>query len=359
MNMITPIAQVDPERLEAFAGKVAADVACALGVLLSHMGDETGLYATLRDIGPCSAAELASAAQVDERYLLEWLSAQAASGYVEYDAGKDRFSLTPEQAVVFADDSHPACVQGIVQLAVSQFARHEKALDVFRTGAGRPWGEHHSCLFCGTDRFFRTGYGAFLIEGWLPALEGVTDRLRAGARVADVGCGHGSSTLLMAKAFPKSIFHGVDVHGPSIEAARAKAEEAGAGANTRFVTGGAGDYAEKDLDLVCVFDALHDMGDPVGVARHIRQSLKPDGTLMLVEPMAGDSLADNLHVIGKLYYSASTLICTPAARSQAPGFALGAQAGQKRLTKVLNDAGFTRVRRVAESPTNMVLEARP
>lgn len=359
MNMISPTIQADPQRLDDFAHKVAADLACAVGVLLCHIGDETGLYTTLRDIGPCTAAELAAAAKVDERYLVEWLSAQAASGYVDYDPRDQSFQLLPEQAIVFAEDGHPACIQGMVQIAVSQFLTRDKALEVFRSGAGRPWGEHHNCLFCGVDRFFRPGYGAFLVDSWLPALEGVEQKLRAGARVADIGCGHGSSTVLMAKAFPASTFHGLDLHGPSIEAARAKAEEAGVQDNTRFVVGGAAEYAEKDLDLVCVFDALHDMGDPVGVARHIRQSLKPDGTLMLVEPLAGDSLADNLNLLGKMFYSGSTLICTPAAKAQGPGLALGAQAGQKRLTRVLNEAGFTRVRRAAETETNMVLEARP
>jgi SAM-dependent methyltransferase len=359
MNMITPNIEADPQRLEEFAGKVVADLSSAIGVLLCHIGDETGLYATLRDIGPCTAADLAKAAKVDERYLVEWLSAQAASGYVEYDPREDTFSLSPEQAIVFAEDGHPAHIQGMVQVAVSQFLTRDKALDIFRSGAGRPWGEHHTCLFCGVDRFFRPGYGAFLVDSWLPALEGVEQKLRAGARVADVGCGHGSSTVLMAKAYPASTFYGLDVHGPSIEAALAKAEDAGVTGNTRFSIGGAATYEQADLDLVCVFDALHDMGDPVGAARHIRESLKPDGTLMLVEPLAGDTLAENLNLLGKIFYSSSTLICTPAAKAQGPGFALGAQAGEKRLTKVLNEAGFTRVRRVAETPTNMVIEARP
>jgi ubiquinone/menaquinone biosynthesis C-methylase UbiE len=359
MNVMVPSAQIDAQRLEAFAGKVVSDVAAALGVLLAHMGDETGLYRLLAERGPATVEALAEAAQVDERYLLEWLSAQAAAGYVTYDPAGDLFSLTPEQTAVLADDEHPANVQGAVQIAVAQFATFDKALQVFRSGAGRPWGEHHACLFCGTDRFFRPGYAVNLVDSWLPALDGVKDRLEAGIKVVDIGCGQGSSTVLMAKAFPRSTFHGVDFHAPSLEAARAKAEAAGVTANTRFEEAGAGDYPEDGFDLACVFDALHDMGDPLGVARHIRRSLTPDGTLMLVEPLAGDRLDENLHLIGQIFYSASTLICTPAGRAQGAARPLGAQAGEKRLTAILNAAGFGRVRRAAETMTNMVLEARP
>lgn len=349
---------VNEQRLVEFAGKVTGDVAASLGVLLAYMGDQTGIYRALRDTGRCGVATLAEAAGVDERYLLEWLSAQAAAGYVNYHPEDETFSLSPEQAIVFAAEGHPACVQGFAQSVVGQFARYDTAVETLRSGAGRPWGEHHDCLFCGTDRFFRPGYMAHLVAEWLPALDGVADRLEAGATVADIGCGHGSSTILMAEAFPRSTFIGLDFHAPSIAAAQEAAEAAGVAGNARFVTGGAGEYAETGLDLVCMFDSLHDMGDPVRIARHIRQSLKPDGVLMLVEPLAGDSLTDNLHVLGQLFYSASTLICTPAARSQGE-VALGAQAGEKRLTEVLREAGFTRVRRAAQTDTNMVLEARP
>lgn len=359
MNTITPIPQPNEQRLMELAGKATADAASALGVLLAYMGDQTGIYRALRDHGRSSVKELARTARVDERYLREWLSAQAAAGYVTYHPEDDTFSLDAEQAIVMAGEGHPACLQGFFQVAVAQFATHEKAVEVLRSGAGRPWGEHHSCQFCGTDRFFRPGYMANLIESWLPALDGMVEKLRAGARVADVGCGHGSSTVLMAKAFPNSQFLGIDLHAPSIVEAALKAEEAGVVANTTFLTASAQDYDARDLDLVCMFDALHDMGDPVGAARHIRSTLKPDGTLMLVEPLAGDTLAENLHVVGQVFYSASTLICTPAARSQGPGLALGAQAGERRLAQVLNEAGFTRVRRVNETMTNMVLEARP
>jgi SAM-dependent methyltransferase len=350
--------QVNEQRLEDLAGKAASDAASALGILLSYMGDQTGIYRAMCEVGRCEVAVLADAAGVDGRYLLEWLSAQAAAGYVTYHAEDETFSLSPEQAIVFAEEGHPACLQGFFQVAVAQFATHDLAVETLRTGAGRGWGEHHSCQFCGTDRFFRPGYAANLVEAWLPALDGILAKLTRGGRVADVGCGHGSSTILMAQAFPGSTFVGVDFHEPSTEAARVKAEVAGVSSNTHFVTAGAADYAENDLDLVCMFDALHDMGDPVGVALHIRESLKPDGTLMLVEPLAGDSLSENLHVLGQIFYSASTLICTPASRAQEVGLALGAQAGQARLTEVLKQAGFKSVRRAAETATNMVLEAR-
>ena len=358
MDMITP-RQVDEQRLQELAGKAASDAASGLAVLLAYMGDQTGIYRAMRDLGRARVGAIADAAGVDERYLLEWLSAQAAAGYVTYHGDDETFSLSPEQAIVLTEEGHPASMQGFFQCVVAQLATHDKAVETLRSGAGRPWGEHHECQFCGTDRFFRPGYIANLVDSWLPALDGVTDKLAQGAKVADVGCGHGSSTVLMAQTYPESSFTGIDFHAPSIEAARTKAADAGVSANTRFATAGAADYAETGFDFACMFDALHDMGDPVGVARHIRQSLKPDGTLMLVEPLAGDTLSENMNLIGQLFYSASTLICTPAARSQGPGVAIGAQAGEKRLTQILHEAGFTRVRRAAETATNMVLEARP
>lgn len=350
--------QVNEERLKEFAGKVLSDIGGTFATLLSYIGDQSGVYSALRDHGPCSCAELAGHAGVDERYLREWLSAQAAGGYVVYDPDTDCFSLTPEQAIVLAQEGHPACMQGFFQMVISQFVTHDKAVDVFRSGAGRPWGEHHKCCFCGTDRFFRPGYAAHLTSEWLPALDGVVDRLRAGSRVADVGCGYGSSTILMAQAFPDSTFFGFDFHGPSIETAREHAVIAGVQDRTRFQTASAKTIAEKNFDLVCIFDALHDMGDPVGAARHIRSCMNPDGVLMVVEPLAGDSLPENLHLLGQVFYSASTLVCTPASRAQEVGLALGAQAGQKRLAGVLKEAGFGQVQRVAETETNMVLQAR-
>lgn len=359
MDDSIPAREVNSEKLDAFVGKVMGDIGGSFALLLSFIGDQTGVYRTLRDNGPCTPTELAKLSKVDERYLREWLSALAAAGYVGYDAQDETFSLTPEQAIVLAQEGHPACMQGFFQLIVSQFTTQDKAIDIFRSGRGRPWGEHHGCCFCGTDRFFRPGYAANLVEAWLPALDGVTDKLAAGAKVADVGCGHGSSTVLMAQAFPNSTFVGFDFHAPSIDEANEKAADAGVRSNTHFVTASAKDLPNERFDLICMFDALHDMGDPVGAARRLRECLKPDGTLMLVEPLAGDSLADNLHLIGQIFYSASTLICTPASRAQEVGLALGAQAGQKRLTEVLTQAGFTRVGRASETPTNMVIEARP
>jgi 2-polyprenyl-3-methyl-5-hydroxy-6-metoxy-1,4-benzoquinol methylase len=359
MDVYSEATDLDPRKLEEFAGKVLQDIGGSMALLLSYMGDQTGVYRALRDTGRCDAPTLAKAAGVDERYLTEWLGGQAAAGYIRHHEEDETFSLSPEQAIVLAQDGHPACLQGFVQMIVAQFTTHDKAVEVFRSGAGRAWGDHHACCFCGTDRFFRPGYMVNLVENWLPALHGAMEKLERGAKVADIGCGRGSSTLLMAKAFPNSVFHGMDFHQQSIEAARQEAEQTGLSANTRFQTVKAKDYQETGFDLVCIFDALHDMGDPVGAASHIRESLAPDGTLMLVEPIAGDRLADNLNLIGQIFYSASTVVCTPASRAQEVGLALGAQAGERKLTAILHQAGFTRVRRAAETATNMVLEARP
>lgn len=359
MSTATDTSIVDMKKVEEFAGKVMTDFGGALALLLSFIGDQTGVFRALRDGGRMGAGALANAAGVDARYLREWLGAQAAAGYVNYHAEDETFSLSPEQAVVLAQEGHPACMQGFAQFVVSQFTTHDKAVDVFRTGVGRAWGDHHSCCFCGTDRFFRPGYMANLVESWLPALDGVVEKLQRGARVADVGCGHGSSTALLAESFPASFIEGFDFHAPSIEAAREHAQEAGVAANTSFEALAAKELPAKGYDLVCMFDALHDMGDPVGAARHIRECLAPDGTFMVVEPLAGDSLSDNMHLLGQLFYSSSTLVCTPASRAQEVGLALGAQAGEKRITEVLRQAGFTRIRRAAETQTNMVIEARP
>ena len=349
---------VDLRKLEALTGKVMTDAAGAGAGLLAYIGDQTGVYRAMVALGRALPAQIASEAGVDERYLREWLGAQAAAGYVTFHGEDETWSLSPEQALVFAAEGHPACMQGYFQLNLSLASTYEKAVETFRTGAGRGWGEHSDCLFCGVGRFFETGYKTYLLEDWIPALDGVAEKLQRGAKVADVGCGHGSSTILMAQAWPLSRFEGLDFHAPSIAAARVHAEKAGVARNTVFKTAGAADYEGGGYDLVCLFDALHDMGDPVGAARHIRQSLKPDGALMLVEPLAGDSVAENLHLIGQIFYQGSTLICTPAARAQGE-LQLGAQAGEKRLTAVLLEAGFTRVRRATQTMTNMILEARP
>ena len=347
----------DQEKFEKLQGKVLTDVGGAIGVLMAYIGDQSGVYRTLEEIGPCGHEELARKANVDERYLREWLSSNAAAGYVAYHPENDTFSLTPEQAAIFSHEGEPTCMQGFFQAVVGQYVTHDTAVDVFRTGRGRPWSEHHGCCFCGTDRFFRPGYAANLVDNWITALDGVQDKLKVGAKVADIGCGQGSSTVLLAESFPNSVVHGFDFHAESVEKARANAEELGL-TNAEFSVVAAKEFPGKDYDLVCIFDALHDMGDPVGAARHIRNSLKPNGTFMLVEPMAGDTLADNLHLLAGIFYGFSTTVCVPTSRAQEVGLGLGAQAGEKRLTEILNEAGFANVRRATETHTNMVLEAR-
>ena len=350
---------IDEARLDALLGKTIGDVAGAMSVFMAYLGDQAGVFDALDGAGRVTVDQLAAKTGMNAKYLREWLGAVAGAGYVNHhgaeNGGDETFSLDPEQALVFTREGQPACMQGFFQLIVSQFAGHEKATETFRTGQGRPWGDHPACLFCGTDRFFRPGYQANLIDNWIPSLDGVEAKLKAGARVADIGCGHGSSTVLMAQAYPNSTIVGIDYHAPSIEAARAKAAEAGV-SNVEFQVAKAQDFAGEGYDFACIFDALHDMGDPVGAARHIRETLAPGGTFMLVEPMAGDSMADNMHPLGQIFYAASCTICTPNSLSQEVGLGLGAQAGQKALTEVLTEAGFGNVRRAAETPTNMVLE---
>jgi len=349
--------QVDERRLAELTGKVVGDVAGALGVLMAYLGDQAGVYAVIDEAGPLTLGDLSRRTGLNPKYLREWLGANAAAGYVTYDAAAETFALSPEQALVFTREGQPACMQGFFQAVVAQFETHEAAVATFKSGRGRPWSAQSRCCFCSTDRFFRPGYAANLVEKWIPSLTGVEARLREGARVADIGCGHGSSTLLLAESFPRSRIHGFDFHEPSIEVARGKAAAAGS-TNVEFHHARAQDFPGTGYDFACIFDALHDMGDPVGAARHIRETLKPDGVFMLVEPRAGDSLSENLHPLGQIYYALSTTICTPASLSQEVGLGLGAQAGQRRLTQVLNEAGFSSVRRAAETPTNMVLEAR-
>lgn len=356
--MALRLKDVDQGKLEQLQGKVINDVAGSLGLLLAYLGDKLDLYSALAEISPATSQDLAESTGMDERYLREWLSANAAAGYVNFDPETGRFSLSPEQAVVFAAEGHPACMQGFFQAVMSVYADEHKVVDIFRSGKGLPWSDHSPCLFCGTERFFRPMYAANLIDSWLPALEGVREKLEAGAKVADIGCGHGSSTILMAQAFPNSTFHGFDFHEPSIEHARERARAAGVAGNTIFEVVKAKDYPGRNYDLVTIFDALHDMGDPVGAASHVASTLSKTGTLMLVEPFAGDSLQENLHPLGQIYYAFSTLVCVPASKSQEVGLGLGAQAGQKKLTEVLSAAGFSQVRRAAVTPTNLVLEAR-
>ena len=354
----TATRQLDLDRLNAFAGKMVGDIGVAASAALIVLGDRLGLYKALAKGGPATPAELAAATGTRERYVREWLSAQAASEYVEYDSASGRFALNPEQAMVFADEGGPAFMAGAFELIAAMFADEPRIAEAFTTGKGVGWHEHHPCLFRGTERFFRPGYNANLMSSWIPALDGVEDRLKAGARVADVGCGHGASTVLMAQAYPASRFHGFDYHGPSIERARAAAAEAGVADRVTFEVAAAKDFGGGPYDLVAIFDALHDMGDPVGAAAHIRETLAPDGTFMLVEPFAGDRIEDNLNPVGRIFYSASTFLCTPASLSQEVGLGLGAQAGEARLRDVATQAGFTHFRRATETPFNLVFEAR-
>ena len=351
--------QVDQSKLEAFQGKMLGDMGAAISAALVILGDQLGLYKAMAESGPTTSLKLASQTATTERYVREWLAAQAASGYVEYDPVKSEFFLSPEQAMVFADEGGPAFMAGGFEVLAAMFRDEPKVEAVFRNGKGLGWHEHDVCLFRGTERFFRPGYNAHLTTEWIPALDGMEGRLKAGARVADVGCGHGASTVLMAKTYPKSRFYGFDYHGPSIERAREAAREAGVEDRVTFEVASAKDFNGGAYDMIAIFDALHDMGDPVGAARHIRESLAPDGSWLLVEPFANDDLADNLNPFGRIFYSASTMICTPASLSQEVGMGLGAQAGEKRLRQVAEDAGFTHFKRATETPFNLVFDVRP
>lgn len=347
--------ELNMEKLHALLGVMVNELGAAQNAALVIVGEELDLYRKMAGNGPVSAAALAEATGTRERYVQEWLSAQAASGFVNYDPATGKFELSPEQAAVFAIDDSPVNVMGGFQALDAVYADRAKLTHAFRHGGGVSWTDRCNCMFCGTDRFFRGGYKANLVQSWLPSLEGVVEKLERGAKVADVGCGFGSSTILMAEAFPNSEFVGIDYHAPSIEHASTHARGL---ANVRFETARAQDFRGNGFDLVAMFDSLHDMGDPVGAVHHISHALKPDGTLMLVEPMAGDSLAENLHPVGRVFYAASANTCVPASLGQEVGAALGAQAGQAKLTQVLNAGGFSRVRRSAETPFNMVLEAR-
>jgi len=345
---------MDETKLMDFLHKTVADVGTLLGGSMAVLGDRLGLYRAMAGAGPLTAGELAERTGTTERYVREWLSAQAATGYVEH-VGDGRFALPDEHAVVLTDESSPACVIGAFETALAAVHSTDRLTDAFRSGDGVGWGEHHHDLFEGCERFFRPGYQANLVSTWLPALDGVVAKLESGARVADVGCGHGASTILMAEAYPASTFVGFDAHGPSIEEARKHAADKGVGERVSFEVATALDFPGT-YDLVCFFDCLHDMGDPAGACRHVVQALEDDGTVLLVEPMAGDTVEDNLNPVGAAYYGFSTLLCTPSSLSQDVGTALGAQAGEARLREIAIGAGFGQVRRVAETPFNMVLE---
>jgi SAM-dependent methyltransferase len=350
----------DATKFNAFLHRFVEDLGATTSAGLVLIGARLGLYKALADApAPLTAAELAARTQTAERYVREWLAAQAAGGYVTYHADTDRFSLSAEQAFALTDPDGVAYFPGAFQLALGSLDAVPRIEECFRSGRGFGWHQHDDNVFEGCERFFRPNYLANLLTSWLPALEGVTARLERGAKVADVGCGLGASTMLMAQAFPKSEFHGFDYHQGSIDLARQKAAETGAGPRVSFERASASDFPGKGYDLVAFFDSLHDMGDPVGAARHVREALSKDGVWMVVEPMAADRLADNLNPVGRVYYSFSTLLCTPNSLSQEVGTALGAQAGEARLRQVAMDAGFRSVKRVAETPFNMVLEARP
>ena len=349
---------MDDEKLHRLLGQMLSDLGGAASVALVRMGDALGLYKTLHEKGSMTCEELASTANVNPRYLREWLSHQAASNYLAYDPASRKFTLPEEQAMVFAiEDSPVAGMMGAFDGIVAWSEQQPKVQAAFQAGGGVAWGDHGPCLFCSTARFFRPGYIHNLVQNWLPALDGVVAKLQNGAKVADVGCGHGWSTVIMARAFPQSEFIGYDFHPGSIEHAQAHAREHNL-TNVRFQVGTAKDYAESGLDFVTFFDCLHDMGDPAGAAAHVKQSLKPDGTLMVVEPMAGDRLEDNMNPIGRIYYAASTMVCVPTSLSQEVGAALGAQAGEAKLREVISAGGFSNIRRATETPFNMVLEAR-
>jgi SAM-dependent methyltransferase len=352
-------ATVDEGRLNAFVGHMLGDMGAAMTASLVLVGDKLGLYKALAEAGPTTSAGLAALTGTNERMVREWLAAQAASGYVDYDAEAELYSLSPEQAMVFADEASPVFLAGFYDIAAAAIRGEDRVIEAFRTGKGLGWHEQHRCLFCGTERFFRTSYKHHLLQEWLPALDGVAAKLERGGTVADVGCGHGVSTILMARAFPNARFIGFDYHAPSIEAARDAAEAAGVADRVVFEVAAAKQFPGRGYDLVAFFDCLHDMGDPAGAAVHVRETLAPDGTWMIVEPMAGDRLSDNLNPVGRIYYAASTMICTPASLSQEVGLALGAQAGQARLRDVVTGAGFSRFREAVATPFNMVLEARP
>ena len=348
---------VTEDKLNAFLGKAIGDLGASVSAVLVLIGDELGLYTALAG-HRLSAEELARKTGTNARYISEWLANQAAGGYVEYDEADDTYYLTAEQELCLADPKGPVDLAGAYQIVQDLFYVRDRAVENFRSGNGMEWGEHHRCLFYGTERFFRGGYNANLIASWLPALDGVVEKLVAGGKAADVGCGHGASTILMAQAFPSSQFVGIDYHGESIETARERAVTAGVD-NASFELADATSYRGDDYDLIAFFDCLHDMADPSGAARHARHALKPEGHCLLVEPFAGDSVAENLNPVGRLYYGASSLICVPVSLARR-GPALGAQSGERRLRRVMvDDGGFTRFRRATQTPFNLIFEARP
>jgi SAM-dependent methyltransferase len=358
MSTSTPSPSINEQTLNELLGKMVNDMGAAAAGALVLLGDRLGIFSALSKAGPVTPQGLADQTKLAERYLREWLSCMAASGYINYDASAGTFSLSPEQTAVFADPNSPVAMTGGYYSLATLFIDEPKNEVAFQTGRGIAWGDHHPCLFCGTAKFFRPGYAAFLVSHWIPALDGVKEKLEAGINVADIGCGFGTSTMIMAKAFPKSRFFGFDIHPDSVAHATAHAKEEGLN-NVTFAVAAAKDVPGNDYGFVTIFDALHDMGDPVGAASRIREILSPSGTWMIVEPMAGNSLAENMNPVGRVFYAYSTMICVPASLSQEVGLGLGAQAGEAKLKAVANEGGFTRFRRATETPFNLILEARP
>jgi SAM-dependent methyltransferase len=359
MSVTQQPVEADGDKLMQFVFRAVDEVGATLNAALVVMGDKLGLYRALAGAGELAPDELANRTGTAERYVREWLNAQAAGGYVEYDPESGCYKLPPEQTVALTDSQSPAYLPGFFQLALGSVLDAPKITEAARSGVGFGWHEHVHDVHEGCERFFRPGYHAHLTSEWLPALEGVVDKLERGAVVADVGCGHGSSTILMAQAFPNSKFVGFDYHDGSIATARRRAEESGVAGQVEFQISPAAAYSGRDYDLVTMFDCLHDMGDPVGAARHVHSTLKSDGTWMVVEPYAGDRLEENLNPVGRAYYGFSTLLCTPASLSQEVGLALGAQAGEARIRDVVEAGGFSRFRRAAETAFNLMFEARP
>jgi len=349
---------LDQAKLDDFLGKAVADLSAGYGGVMVSLGNRLGLYKAMADAGPVTPAALAERTGCAERYVREWLNAQVAGEYVDYRPGDGTYELSPEKAYVLADDESPVFIPSAWQVPASMWFDEDKAVDAFKSGEGISWGDHDQRLYCGVAAFYRNAYRGSLVSEWLPALDGVVDKLEAGARVADIGCGHGHSTVLMAEAFPKSRFWGVDTHAASIEEARRVAAKSGVGDRTSFTVKDAADHAGEGFDLVCFFDCLHDMGRPVDAARQAADALAPGGTVMLVEPFAGDRVEDNINPVGRLYYAASTTLCCAHAISENGTHVLGAQAGEQQLAGVFRDAGFTSFRRAFETPFNLILEAR-
>lgn len=345
-----------PAEIQAAVGQTIVDLGAAFSGVLVNIGRRLGLYKAMAQIGACTSEELAQATGVRERYVREWLNNQAAGGYVRYEPDGRRYTLPAAHALVLAVEDSPVYMASAFEVAAAFWLDEDRLVEAFRSGEGLGWHEHHERLFCGTEMFFRTGYRTHLVAEWLPALDGVVERLRAGAHVADVGCGHGASTIIMARAFPESQFVGIDYHAESIATAAGRAREAGID-NLRFEVATAKDYDGRDFDLICFMDCLHDLGDPLGALVHAREALRPDGKVMLVEPCAGDTLEENLNPVGRLFYAASAMACTPNSLSQEVGLALGAQAGEERLRRLARQAGFSALRLATRTPVNLVLEA--